>query len=131
MCFVCISVQTYYLYRFSLLKESSWKRTVLAMTCIPANIEKCKTRVFVHAMRVEQRGRAERSKVPNGRGGVGSVGPPPEFKKKNRLQMVQSELFWSFICELKKYIYIFYLNFFILFFKSGATPVFPEQLAAM
>ena len=83
MCFVWISVQTYYLYRFSLLKESSWKRTVLAMTCIPANIEKCKTRVFVHAMRVEQRGRAERSKVPNGRGGVRGSTPGIKKKKKN------------------------------------------------
>ena len=44
----------------------------------------------------------------------------PQKSKKNRLQMVQSELFWSFIFLL-----------IIFFWESGATPVFPEQLASM
>ena len=53
----------------------------------------------------------------------------PEDFQKTRLQMVQSELFWSFICEFFCfYIFFFFLNFFL---ESGATPVFPEQLAAM
>ncbi len=29
----------------------------------------------------------------------GSEGPPPEMKKKTVLQMVQSEVFLSYICE--------------------------------
>ena len=45
----------------------------------PVNIEKYKTRAFVHARRAEQRGRTERRQVPNGRG---SEGPALEFKKK-------------------------------------------------
>ena len=62
----------------------------------PVNIEKYKTRAFVHARLAQQRGRTERRQVPNGRG---SEGPALELKKKTRLQMGQSELFWSFICE--------------------------------
>ena len=96
-------------------------------------------------MCAEQRGRTSLRSVSNG---WGSGGPPTEifpkldskccnqsyswalfvnkggpgihpwkFSKKNRLEMVQSELFWSL--------------FVIFFFESGATPVYPEQLAAM
>ena len=42
---------------------------------------------------------------------------------KTRLQMVQSELFWSLICE-----YFFFKLFKKKKIESGATPVFPEQL---
>ena len=41
----------------------------------------------------------------------------PRNFQKTRLQMLQSEIFWSFI--------------FFFFFDSGATPFFPEQFAAM
>ena len=53
-----------------------------------------------------------------------------KFKKKTRLQMVQSELFWSFICEIV-FCFLFFLYIYFFFFNSGATPVFLEQLAAM
>ena len=46
----------------------------------------------------------------------------PRNFQKTRLQMLQSEIFWSFIC-------VFFLV--IFFFDSGATPFFPEQFAAM
>ena len=45
----------------------------------------------------------------------------PRNFQKTRLQMLQSEIFWSFIC-------VFLICF---FFDSGATPFFPEQFAAM
>ena len=43
----------------------------------------------------------------------------PRNFQKTRLQMLQSEIFWSFICV------------FLIFFDSEATPFFPEQFAAM
>ena len=64
-------------------------------------------------MHVEQRGKDRSKRGPQRKG---SGGPPQ--KKKTKLQMVQSELFWSFIHDF-------------FFFESGATPVFPEQLAAL
>ena len=46
------------------------------------------------------------------------------------LEMVQSELFWSlFVIKKKKIISFFFLFNFLL--ESGATPVYPEQLAGM
>ena len=50
-------------------------------------------------------------------------GSTPGNKKKTRLQMVRSELFWSLILLIKLAC--------IFFSDSGATPVLPEQLAAM
>ena len=45
----------------------------------------------------------------------------PKNFQKTRLQMLQSEIFWSFICGF----------FFLFFFDSGATLFFPELFAAM
>ena len=45
-------------------------------------------------------------------------GPPLEIKKKKRLEMVQSELFWSLFVT------------FFFFLESGATPVYPETVGS-
>ena len=63
----------------------------------PANIEKSRTWASVSCYACGTAGKHQAKRVPQWKGGPG--GPPPEIKIKNRLQMVQSELFWSFICE--------------------------------
>ena len=50
----------------------------------------------------------------------GGPGVHPWKLKKKRWEMVQSELFWSL-----------FVIFFQFFLESGATPVYPEQLAGM
>ena len=68
-------------------------------------------------MRVEQRGKSERSEIPKGRGVWGSTNGTKKLIANGAIRVIL-ELY------LRIYIYLF-------IFKSGATPVFPEQLAAM